>query len=112
MRTQLEHNTNSPFLPPATAGFVFSFVDHTVANAVESSTNGIAGATAGCAAGFVTGIRTGSLPKAMGMCAFMGAAVGTYDLAGGQLGWEGGKKDRSVREKERQSFFKKRDVAE
>lgn len=44
----------------------------------------------------------------MGMCAFMGSLVGTYDLAGGQLGWEGGKKPRSEREKERESFFKRK----
>lgn len=48
----------------------------------------------------------------MGMCAFMGAAVGTYDLAGGQLGWESGKKDRATREQERLSFFKRRETAE
>jgi hypothetical protein len=46
------------------------------------------------------------------MCAFMGAAVGTYDLAGGQLGWESGKTVRSEREKERMSFFKKRETQE
>ncbi|BGP15127.1 hypothetical protein JCM10213_006540 [Rhodosporidiobolus nylandii] len=96
----------------ATAGFVFSFVDHSVANLIESKDNGIAGASGGCAAGFVSGLRTGSLPKAMGMCAFMGAAVGTYDLAGGQLGWESGKKVRSEREKERVAFFKQRETAE
>ena len=47
----------------------------------------------------------------MGMCAFTGALVGTYDLAGGQLGWESGRKMRSEREKERVEFFKKRDEA-
>jgi len=57
---------------------------------IESKENGVAGASGGCAAGFVSGIRSGSVPKAMAMCAFMGAAVGTYDLAGGQLGWEKG----------------------
>lgn len=92
----------------ATAGFVFSYVDNTVANTIESKTNGVAGAAGGCAAGFVAGIRSGSLPKAMGMCAFMGSLVGTYDLAGGQLGWESGKKPRSEREKERVAFFKQR----
>ncbi|GAA5970700.1 hypothetical protein JCM11641_007404 [Rhodosporidiobolus odoratus] len=96
----------------ATAGFVFSFVDHSVANAIESKDNGVAGASGGCAAGFVSGIRSGSLTKAMGMCAFMGAAVGTYDLAGGQLGWEKGKKIRSEREKERVAFFKQREEVE
>ncbi|GAA5860527.1 hypothetical protein JCM8547_000331 [Rhodosporidiobolus lusitaniae] len=96
----------------ATAGFVFSYVDHAVANAIENKTNGVAGASGGCAAGFVSGLRTGSLAQAMGMCAFMGAAVGTYDLAGGQLGWESGKKVRSEREKERVSFFKNRDAQE
>lgn len=95
----------------ATAGFVFSYVDHTVANIRESSTDGVAGAAGGCAAGFVSGIRTGSIPKAMGMCAFLGAAIGTYDLAGGQLGWEKGRKSRDEREVERLDFFKKR-VAE
>ena len=95
----------------ATAGFVFSYVDHTVANLVENKDNGLAGASGGCAAGFVSGIRTGSLPKAMGMCAFMGAAVGTYDLAGGQLGWESGKKSRKEREEDRLSFFKKKEEA-
>lgn len=48
----------------------------------------------------------------MGMCAFLGATIGTYDLAGGQLGWESGKKDRTTREKERLEFFKKRSLAE
>ena len=47
----------------------------------------------------------------MGMCAFLGAAIGTYDLAGGQLGWEKGRKSRDEREVERLDFFKKR-VAE
>lgn len=79
-----------------------------MANIVESSDNGLAGAAGGCAAGFVSGIRTGSVTKAMGMCAFMGAAVGTYDLAGGQLGWEHGRKPRAEREKERENFFKRR----
>ncbi|GAA6042016.1 hypothetical protein JCM8097_009147 [Rhodosporidiobolus ruineniae] len=95
----------------ATAGFVFSYVDHTVANLIESKDNGVAGASGGCAAGFVSGIRTGSIAKAMGMCAFMGAAVGTYDLAGGQLGWESGKTVRSEREKKRVEFFKQREEA-
>ncbi|KAK4701753.1 hypothetical protein P7C70_g4475, partial [Phenoliferia sp. Uapishka_3] len=94
----------------ATAGFVFSYVDHTVANLRASNTDGVAGAAGGCAAGFVSGIRTGSLPKAMGMCMFLGAAVGTYDLAGGQLGWEKGSKDREEREKDRMDFFKKRSL--
>ncbi|GAA5914767.1 hypothetical protein JCM6882_002737 [Rhodosporidiobolus microsporus] len=96
----------------ATAGFVFSYVDHSVANLIENKENGVAGASGGCAAGFVSGIRTGSIAKAMGMCAFMGAAVGTYDLAGGQLGWESGKKVRSEREKERVAFFKQREATE
>ncbi|GAA5927286.1 uncharacterized protein JCM15063_005854 [Sporobolomyces koalae] len=96
----------------ATIGFTFSFVDHTVANMIESKDNGVAGASGGCAAGFVSGIRTGSIPKAMGMCMFMGAAVGTYDLAGGQLGWEQGKKPRQQREKERIEFFKNRETAQ
>lgn len=39
----------------------------------------------------------------------MGTAVGTYDLAGGRLGWENGqRRPRSEREKERESFFKQR----
>ncbi|KAL8290176.1 hypothetical protein RQP46_003115 [Phenoliferia psychrophenolica] len=96
----------------ATAGFVFSYVDHTVANIRESSTDGVAGAAGGCAAGFVSGIRTGSIPKAMGMCAFLGAAIGTYDLAGGQLGWEKGSKNRDEREKDRLEFFKKRSMVQ
>ena len=94
----------------ATAGFVFSFVDHTVANVVESTTSGVSGFSAGCAAGFVSGIRTGSLPKAMGMCLFTGGMVGTYDAAGGQLGWESGKKTREEREADRLKFFKKSSV--
>ncbi|KAM0746285.1 hypothetical protein T439DRAFT_319300 [Meredithblackwellia eburnea MCA 4105] len=96
----------------AAAGFTFSYIDHTVANIRGSSTDGVSGFTGGCAAGFVSGIRTGSIPKAAGMCAFMGAAVGTYDLAGGQLGWESGKKSREERERERLGFFKKRELAE
>lgn len=94
----------------AAAGFVFSAVDHTVANLRESNSDGVAGAAGGCAAGFVTGIRSGSLPTAMGMCAFLGTAIGTFDLAGGQLGWESGTKDRATREQERLSFFKKRSL--
>lgn len=104
--------TSHSYSPTAAAGFAFAAVDHTVANMIESSDNGIAGASGGCAAGFVSGIRSGSIPKAVGMCAFMGSMVGTYDLAGGQLGWESGKKPRSEREKERESFFKKKAVAE
>ena len=48
----------------------------------------------------------------MGMCAFLGATIGTYDLAGGQLGWESGSKDRKTRETERLAFFKKRSMVE
>ncbi|KAK4055711.1 hypothetical protein OIV83_000257 [Microbotryomycetes sp. JL201] len=95
----------------AAAGVAFTVVDHQVANFIESSDNGIAGAAGGCAAGFVSGIRSGSIPKAMGLCAFMGTAIGTYDLAGGQLGWESGRKDRLTREKEHEQFFKKRQPA-
>ncbi|SCV70586.1 BQ2448_3348 [Microbotryum intermedium] len=91
----------------ATAGFVYTFVNNSVSNLIQNSTNGIAGATGGCAAGFVSGIRNGSLPSAVGLCAFMGAAVGTYELAGGRLGNEP-RKDRKTREEERLSFFKKR----
>ncbi|GAA5843997.1 hypothetical protein JCM9279_003696 [Rhodotorula babjevae] len=94
----------------ATASFAFSYVNHSVANLVESRDSGLAGASGGCAAGFITGLRSGSVPAAMGMCAFTGALVGTYDLAGGQLGWEKGRKMRSEREKERVDFFKKRDL--
>lgn len=78
-----------------------------MANLIESSTSGVSGFSGGCAAGFVSGIRTGSLPRAMGMCAFLGGVVGTYDAAGGQLGWESGRKGRDEREVERVSFFKK-----
>lgn len=46
------------------------------------------------------------------MCAFLGTAIGTYDLAGGQLGWESGRKDRKERESDRLSFFKKRSLVE
>lgn len=90
---------------------MFSYVDNTVANMIENKQNGIAGAAGGCAAGFVAGLRSGSLPKAMGMCAFTGSLVGTYDLTGGQLGWESGKKPRNEREKERVAFFKQRGEA-
>lgn len=76
----------------------------------ESTTSGLSGFSGGCAAGFVSGIRTGSLSKAMGMCAFLGTAVGTYDLAGRQLGWESGKKSREQREVERLQFFKTRSM--
>ncbi|BGP39200.1 hypothetical protein JCM10450v2_003155 [Rhodotorula kratochvilovae] len=96
----------------ASAGFAYSYVNHSVANLIESRDSGVAGAAGGCAAGFIMGMRGGSLPSAVGMCAFTGALVGTYDLAGGQLGWESGKKLRSEREKERMDFFKKRDGAE
>jgi hypothetical protein len=48
----------------------------------------------------------------MGMCAFLGTAIGTYDLAGGQLGWENGRKGREEREVERLKFFKKRSFGE
>lgn len=105
-------STDANPLSLATAGFVFSFVDHTVANIHESSTDGLSGAAAGCAAGFVSGIRTGSLPKAMGMCAFLGATIGTYDLAGGQLEGALATKDRKTREEDRLKFFKKRSLAE
>jgi len=96
----------------AAAGFAFSAVDHSVANLVSSQTSGVAGAAGGCAAGFIMGIRSGSIPTAMGMCGFLGASIATYDLAGGQLGWESGTKDRKTREKERLEFFKKRSLPE
>lgn len=108
-RTQLPL-TSPPWPLPASAGFAFSYVDHTVANLRSSSTDGVSGAAGGCAAGFLLGIRSGSIPQAMGMCGIVGAAVGTYDLAGGQLGWESGTKDRVTREKERLEFFKKRSL--
>lgn len=87
-------------------------MNNTVANMVESTTSGVSGFSGGCAAGFVSGIRTGNLPRAMGMCAFLGATIGTYDLAGGQLGWESGTKTREERETERLKFFKNRAVVE
>ena len=48
----------------------------------------------------------------MGMCAFLGGMVGTYDAAGGQLGWESGKKTREEREADRLKFFKKASLGE
>ncbi|KPV77558.1 uncharacterized protein RHOBADRAFT_41552 [Rhodotorula graminis WP1] len=112
------YTPTAPFAPAfnsaltATASFAFSYVNHSVANLVESRDSGLAGASGGCAAGFITGLRSGSVPAAMGMCAFTGALVGTYDLAGGQLGWEKGRKMRSEREEDRVRFFKKRDDVE
>ncbi|KAI0048365.1 hypothetical protein FA95DRAFT_1470552, partial [Auriscalpium vulgare] len=86
----------------AAMGATFAATESAVANTREKQDylNGVAG---GCAAGFLAGIRARSLPVAVGSCALIGAAVGTFDYAGNSL--RGDTAKLSFEEK-RKRFFK------
>ncbi|THH16821.1 hypothetical protein EW146_g3896 [Bondarzewia mesenterica] len=90
-------------LPRQTAamGATFALTESVVANQRQKDDplNGVAG---GCAAGFLAGIRARSLPVAVASCAVLGAAVGTFDYSGKELG---GDQSLSFEEKRRR-FFK------
>ncbi|KAJ8702524.1 hypothetical protein PTI98_001232 [Pleurotus ostreatus] len=84
----------------AAMGATFAFTEAAVANQRQRDDliNGAAGA---CAAGFLAGLRARSLPMAVGSCAIMGAAMGTFDYAGSLTG------DQSISNEERRKrFFK------
>ncbi|KIY50613.1 NADH dehydrogenase 1 alpha subcomplex [Fistulina hepatica ATCC 64428] len=66
----------------AALGATFAFTESYVANRRQTDDH-INGAVAGCAAGFLTGVRHGSLPVALGSCAFFGGLIGMHDYAGG-----------------------------
>ncbi|VDB99635.1 unnamed protein product [Peniophora sp. CBMAI 1063] len=85
----------------AAMGATLAATEAFVANQREKddAVNGLAG---GCAAGFLLGLRKRSLPIAAASCAFMGAAVGTYEYAGNKLA---GGPELSYEER-RKRFFK------
>ncbi|EIW71244.1 hypothetical protein TREMEDRAFT_67637 [Tremella mesenterica DSM 1558] len=90
----------------AAMGFTFSFTQAAVSNARETddALNGVAG---GCAAGFLAGVRARSLPMAVGSCAALGAAIGTFSAAGNALtGTDRLSMPRPEREERRLQFFK------
>ncbi|EIW86771.1 hypothetical protein CONPUDRAFT_44990 [Coniophora puteana RWD-64-598 SS2] len=84
----------------AAMGAAFAITEATVANQreKEDAVNGLAG---GCAAGFLAGLRTRSLPIALGSCAVVGAAMGTFDYAGELAG-----RSKEEKEEKRRKFFK------
>merc|ERR1711939_430390 len=90
----------------AAIGFTYTATRNTLLNTLSPAS------AAGCAAGFVAGVRTGSIPKAMGLCAFMGGALGTFDAAGARIGNTDtgvtGAATVATQEQIRKQFFKKR----
>jgi len=95
-------------------GFLFSYTDQTLANIRGRDDDGLNGAAGGCAAGFLAGVRNRSLGAAFGGCMILGAAVGTFELAGKTVGGlqSGGdgtgiRLTQEQREASRLSFFKK-----
>lgn len=84
----------------AAMGATFAFTESVVANQRRTN-DAVNGAVGACAAGFLAGLRARSLPMALGSCAVMGAAMGTFDYSG-QLAGEKGE----TREEKRKKFFK------
>ncbi|KAF8736532.1 hypothetical protein AX14_014368 [Amanita brunnescens Koide BX004] len=84
----------------AAMGATFALAESTVANYRQKS-DPINGAAGACAAGFLAGVRGRSIPMALGGCVILGAAMGTFDLAG-QLSPE----KNVSREEKRKAFFK------
>lgn len=103
----------------AAMGATFALTESAVAN-YRQKTDPINGAAGGCAAGFLAGVRGScqnacirqvieladfcigrSIPMALGGCVVLGAAMGTFDLAG-QLSPE----KNVSREEKRNAFFK------
>ncbi|KAG2369377.1 NADH dehydrogenase 1 alpha subcomplex [Suillus spraguei] len=84
----------------AAMGAAFAFTESAVANQRETNDalNGIAG---GCAAGFLAGLKSRSIPVALGSCAVIGAAMGTFDYAGEIAG-----RSKEQKEEKRKKFFK------
>ncbi|TFK41222.1 hypothetical protein BDQ12DRAFT_733532 [Crucibulum laeve] len=84
----------------AAMGATFAVTESVVANQRQNddALNGAAGA---CAAGFLAGVRARSLPMAIGGCAVLGAAMGTFDYSGTLVGEQG-----ASREERRKAFFK------
>ncbi|KAI5121291.1 hypothetical protein M0805_002334 [Coniferiporia weirii] len=95
----------------AAMGATFAATESVVANMREKN-DPINGAAGGCAAGFLAGLRARSLPVAVASCAFLGAAVGTFD-ASGQLAGEKRELDSPESwEERRRRFFKQKPTAE
>ncbi|KAI0257375.1 hypothetical protein BJV78DRAFT_1112273, partial [Lactifluus subvellereus] len=86
----------------AAMGTAFAATESIVANQREKqdALNGVAG---GCAAGFLAGIRARSIPIAVASCAVIGAAVGTFDIAGQSLR---GEEEVLSYEEKKKRFFK------
>lgn len=91
----------------AAMGFSYSFTKAATAN-VRETDDSMNGAAGGCAAGFIAGLRLGSLPMAVGACAFLGTVIYTFDEAGASLtGRDTVRLTREQREARRLEFFKK-----
>ncbi|TFK77155.1 hypothetical protein BDN72DRAFT_807649 [Pluteus cervinus] len=84
----------------AAMGATFAFTEATMANQRQTD-DPLNGAVGACAAGFLAGIRARSIPMAVGSCAVLGAAMGTFDYSG-QLAGE----TNASKEERRQRFFK------
>jgi hypothetical protein len=86
-------------------GATFALADAVAANQREKH-DPINGAIGGCAAGFLVGVRRGSIPVALGSCAFMGATAGIYDYSRGLQGKDDHIDKPQSKEEKRKSFFK------
>ncbi|KAL0951269.1 hypothetical protein HGRIS_007983 [Hohenbuehelia grisea] len=84
----------------AAMGATFALTESVVANTREKN-DALNGAAGACAAGFLAGLRARSLPMAIGSCAVLGAAMGTFDYAGELRGEVG-----ETKEEKRKRFFK------
>ncbi|GLB36096.1 putative nadh-ubiquinone oxidoreductase 21.3 kda subunit [Lyophyllum shimeji] len=84
----------------AAMGATFALTESVVANQRRKD-DAVNGAVGACAAGFLAGIRARSIPMALGSCAVLGAAMGTFDYCGQLTG------DASLSAEERRKrFFK------
>ncbi|PPQ87029.1 hypothetical protein CVT25_000006 [Psilocybe cyanescens] len=83
----------------AAMGAAFKFTETYVANERQKH-DALNGAAGGCAAGFLAGVRSRSLPMAIGGCAFLGAAIGTFDYTGQLSG------STETKDERRKRFFK------
>lgn len=111
-------------------GFTFAATESFIANTRETK-DPINAAAGGCAAGFLAGLRgvfsyyiiglahwlnlrllARSLPIAVGSCAFLGAALGTYESAGRLAGEKHDTESPQTWEERRKKFFKQKPAAE
>jgi len=69
----------------AAVGFSYAFTEQLIANQLRTRQNGVSSFGGGCASGFILGMGRGSIPAAFGGCLMLGGAMGTYELAGGNI---------------------------